>query len=345
MAFLEIQNLSKSFSKKKSILNHLFHSWEQGKIHGIIGKSGAGKSTLLRCLAGLEQPTSGLISFEGQDMAFLSPSQRGEIQKRIGMVFQSYTLLQSQSILENVLLPIKLHSLKVDQYKEKALSLLESVGLTDHKSSYPHQLSGGQRQRVAIARALILDPCLLLCDEFTSALDGNTTFQILELIKKLQKNFNLTVVLVTHDLSVLKECADAFMVLAGGKIIESGDVLQLFSKPQHSVTQKMIDHFYSTDLPQYWADQIHEEPQTGDEGVFHLFFDSRASTRPLISMLSSTLNVPVNIISGRIDHIKEESFGHLTVSIPYDVNLESQFLGLLEERQIRNLKIGYIQWK
>lgn len=301
------------------------HIFEGAMIHGIIGRSGAGKTTLLRCLVGLDTTYTGHIHFR-------------ESPRNIGFVAQSYSLLKRRTILENVLLPVDLchEKSKNQDYLQKAIKILDYVGLDSKKDHYPHQLSGGQQQRAAIARALILDPQILLCDELTSALDPETSKEILDLIKSLKK----TTLFVTHDLEIIKECADRVCVLDQGLMVEQGFTIDIFRSPKHPCTLQMINEYYRTTLPEHWRDRIHQTPGHGDEALYRLDFMSSNATGPLVSWIVSHFDVNINIVSGNLDYIQNEPLGHLIVSLNPTFALKD----ILKDKGVKTHFLGYLRW-
>ncbi|MBP1764224.1 MAG: Sulfate-transporting ATPase, partial [Firmicutes bacterium] len=219
-----------------------------GEIYGIIGKSGAGKSTLIRCINMLEKPSSGNVVVDGEDITLLSERQLRETRKKIGMIFQHFNLISSRTVYDNVAFPLELAGKSKQEIEAEVLPLLELVGLSDRMNRYPAELSGGQKQRVAIARALANHPKVLLCDEATSALDPQTTRSILELLKDINRKFQLTIVLITHEMQVIKEICDRVAVIEGGLIIEQGAVVEVFTRPQSATTRDFIRTIAGYDL-------------------------------------------------------------------------------------------------
>jgi D-methionine transport system ATP-binding protein len=296
---------------------------------------------LLRCLAGLESLDSGKIFFKGQD---ITHPLSHDLRHKTGLIFQGYSLLLRLNIIDNILLPVRLCGFDIKNYQEKARDLLKLVGLENKAYSYPAQLSGGQRQRVAIARALILDPELLLCDEITSALDPEMVQEILSLLKDLNRSLSLTVILVTHDLSVVRSIVDHVCVIDQGTLIESGRTIDVLRHPQHHITQAMVESFYQTQIPSYWTHRIHSRAESGDDVVYRLDFGKQSSTQPIVSHLAMTFGLPINIISGNIDHIDDESLGHLIIAFPYQEHNLSSMLRFFEEKDVRVQCMGYLRW-
>jgi len=237
--FLKVSGLSRRFGQTPAIDDIAF-TLGRGEVLGIIGRSGAGKSTLIRCLNGLEQPDSGKVEIDGRTISALSERELQVERRRIGMIFQHFNLLSSRTVLDNVALPLKLAGLSKRERRGRAAALLERVGLAGKEKEYPAQLSGGQKQRVGIARALASDPVLLLCDEATSALDPETTVSILALLRDINREFGLTIVIITHEMNVARRIADHVLVLAKGRVVEQGPVRQVLTHPQAEETRLLL---------------------------------------------------------------------------------------------------------
>ena len=241
---IEIINVSKIFDDGKTkvkAVKSVNLKVNKGEIYGIIGYSGAGKSTLISCMNLLERPTEGKVLFKGEDLTVLKEKELRVSRKKIGMIFQQFNLLQSRNVYQNIAYPLKGSNLSKEDERKKVLELLELVGLEDKETAYPSQLSGGQKQRVGIARALANDPEVLLCDEATSALDPKTTKSILALLKELRSKLNLTIILITHEMAVIKEICDRVSVMEDGEIIEEGTIVKVFSEPTHPTTKEFFD--------------------------------------------------------------------------------------------------------
>ena len=240
---IEIKNLGKVFTEKSGkvvALRNASATINDGDIFGVIGMSGAGKSTLLRCLCLLEKPSEGQILLNGRDLAALSGADLRMARRQMGVVFQGYNLLMQKTVAENVAFPLKLTPYKKDEVEKRVAELLELVGLADKAQSYPSQLSGGQKQRVALARALASNPQVLLCDEPTSALDPLTTKSVLELLQAINKKLGVTVIIITHELAVVKAICNRMVVIDGGRFVEQGDAAQIFENPQSDVARLLL---------------------------------------------------------------------------------------------------------
>lgn len=283
-----------------------------GEIFGIIGYSGAGKSTLVRCINLLERPTAGQVFLDDIELTALKPSELRKERKKIGMIFQQFNLFASRTIYQNVAYPLKNSGLSKEEKQKKVNELLKLVGIEDKADNYPSQLSGGQKQRVAIARALANDPKILLCDEATSALDPQTTHAILKLLKELNKKLGITVVLITHEMDVIKEICDRVAVMEDGKVVEEGDVFTVFASSQQKITRKFVDT--TSNLSKIY--QLLEENAEianikPDECIVKFKYLVRSASEPLVSTISRQFNINVNIIFGNVELIGSEPIGGL----------------------------------
>ena len=268
----------------------------RGEIYGIIGLSGAGKSTLVRCINLLERPTSGKVTVDGQDITAMSESQLRQARKSIGMIFQHFNLLSSATVYENVAFPLRLVNTPKEKIDKKVMELLELVGLADKASQYPSQLSGGQKQRVGIARALASEPKILLCDEATSALDPQTTKAILQLIRDINAKLKLTVVVITHEMQVIKDICDKVAVIDKGVIAEKGKVLDVFTNPQQPITKEFISVLLSNDLPVGFRErEVHQEQFSGSILLIRITFIGESANEPVISRLIKNFDLNVGI--------------------------------------------------
>ncbi|MCC8048329.1 MAG: ATP-binding cassette domain-containing protein [Oscillospiraceae bacterium] len=320
---IEIQNLSKTFSVsggEVQALKNISLTINDGDIFGIIGMSGAGKSTLVRCINMLERPTEGHVIINGRDMAALSDTELRAERRNIAMIFQSFNLLMQRSCLRNVCFPLELAGMKRAEAKKRAMELLELVGLPDKARSYPAQLSGGQQQRVAIARALATDPKVLLCDEATSALDPNTTHSILQLIKDINEKLGITVVIITHQMSVVEEICDHVAILDGGEVAEQGAVGTVFSSPKSDAARRLV---FPTG-----ADVLVSDPH--DEKRLRVTFNGAdAAGSPLIARMAVEKNVLANILAASTRRLDDKVYGTMLLALPggdADFEAAKQFL-------------------
>ncbi|UKJ74800.1 methionine ABC transporter ATP-binding protein [Azospirillum brasilense] len=285
----------------------------RGEIYGIIGRSGAGKSTLLRTVNLLEKPTSGRVLVDGVDVTALSPRELREARHSIGMIFQHFNLLSSRTVFDNVALPLELAGVAKAQIRATVEPLLDLVGLTDKRDRYPAELSGGQKQRVGIARALASKPKVLLSDEATSALDPETTTQILHLLADINKRLGLTIVLITHEIAVIKEICHKVAVMENGRIIEQGPVFDIFAHPKHETTKTFVDPVINRGIPDSLRARLSATPVPGSNMVLRITFTGERATSPVISAISRKLNLDLNIWHGQIDEIQGAPFGTLVV--------------------------------
>ncbi|WP_025728183.1 methionine ABC transporter ATP-binding protein [Atopobacter phocae] len=289
---------------------------QAGEIFGIVGYSGAGKSTLVRVINLLQRPSSGTVRIGDTDMTQLKAQELREKRRKIGMIFQHFNLMNSLNVVSNVAFPLKKSGLTKKEQEEKALQLLDLVGLKDKTKSYPSQLSGGQKQRVAIARALANDPEILLCDEATSALDPQTTNQILKLLKRLNQQLNLTIVMITHEMQVVKEICHRVAVMEAGQVIELGDSVTIFSQPKKELTQQFIqtathmDQALETIITNQTVAQLSEDAQ-----LVELKYVGETTSEPLIQDLYKRFDVSTNILYGNIEMIQGIPVGRLMVTI------------------------------
>ncbi len=297
---IEIRKVVKSFGETK-VLQDISIDIEQGEIYGIIGHSGAGKSTLLRCINGLESYNEGSVKVMGQEVASLSNEKLRSFRKDLGMIFQNFNLMQRKNVFDNVALPLEVWGYKKSEIKDKVLKLLKLVGLEDKVKSKPRELSGGQKQRVAIARALALEPKILLCDEATSALDPKTTKDILALLLKINKELGITMVVVTHQMEVIKEICQKVALIDGGEIKAEGKVEDVFLQPKKSLKKFLGEE---------------DEEVLPDEGVnIKIFFPSDSSENALITRMARDLNIDFSIVWGKLEKFRNNVLGGLVINI------------------------------
>lgn len=308
---IEIKNVSKVFKTKKNqvdALKDINLTIDKGDIFGIIGYSGAGKSTLIRCINGLEVPTSGEVNIFGENITSLKEKELRPIRKKIGMIFQHFNLMHSKNVFENIAYPLRSQKLSKETINNRVKALLELVDLEDKLYSYPSQLSGGQKQRVAIARALATDPEVLLCDEATSALDPQTTQSILALLKKINKEMGITIILITHQMEVIKQICNKIAVMEHGKILETGGLVEVFTKPKSQITKDFISkdvHFERLTLP--------KEGEVSK--MLYLKYIGSSAGNPLISTLSRNFDVTANITFGNIEKLQDTLVGNLVIDL------------------------------
>ena len=315
----------------------------RGEIYGIIGLSGAGKSTLVRCINLLERPTSGKVTVDGQDITAMSESQLRQARKSIGMIFQHFNLLSSATVYENVAFPLRLVNTPKEKIDKKVTELLELVGLADKANQYPSQLSGGQKQRVGIARALASEPKILLCDEATSALDPQTTKAILQLIRDINAKLKLTVVVITHEMQVIKDICDKVAVIDKGVIAEKGKVLDVFTNPQQPITKEFISVLLSNDLPVGFRErEVHQEQFSGSILLIRITFIGESANEPVISRLIKNFDLNVGILFGSLDDIKGVPFGRLIISLDGRQLEIQEALAYVQKQNLKVEVIGYV---
>ena len=317
---------------------------ERGEIYGIIGLSGAGKSTLIRCINMLERPTEGKVIVDGKDLTALSEAELREERKGIGMIFQHFNLLSSATVYDNVAFPLRLSGTDEKQIRTKVEPLLALVGLADKAQQYPSQLSGGQKQRVGIARALASDPKVLLSDEATSALDPQTTKSILHLIADINKKLGLTVVIITHEMQVIKDICDKVAVIEGGVIGVIGTVLVIFTKPKERITREFVSTLLSNDLPiNYRKKELSPEPVEGGELLLRLTFLGERADDPVIADVIRRFSIEVSILYGTLDQIKSVPYGRMIVGIKGEQAEIDRALSYLDTRDLTKEVIGYVR--
>jgi D-methionine transport system ATP-binding protein len=290
----------------------------KGSITGIIGRSGAGKSTLIRLVNGLETPSSGKVLVDGVDVGALDAAGFRTLRRSVGMIFQHFNLLSSRTVHDNIALPLEIAGIDRQAIDARVKPLMELVGLSDKAGRYPAELSGGQKQRVGIARALATEPKLLLSDEATSALDPETTQSILELLKTINHDLGLTVLLITHEMEVVKTIASQVAVIDRGLIVEHGRTFDVFTAPKHETTQALLSASIGAKLPEWIRSDLRDEPSPGDRALVRLVFFGETAFQPLTARLVAELGAEINILAGAIDEIAGEPFGSLVVSYPAD---------------------------
>lgn len=307
---IEIKNLSKTFKTADSsfdALKNVSLTINDGDIYGIIGMSGAGKSTLVRCINMLERPTEGQILIDGVDMGSLSSKQLRDARRNITMIFQGFNLLMQRNCLKNICFPLELEGMKKEDAKKRALELLEIVGLPDKAKAYPAQLSGGQQQRIAIARALATNPKVLLCDEATSALDPNTTHSILNLIRDINKKLGITVIIITHQMSVVEETCNRVAILDNGTVVEQGEVSTVFAHPQSAAAKRLV-------FPDA-SDEIFA-PASDEHRIRVVFNGAFATNTPLITKMAMDEGIAANILAASTRCIGDKVYGNMLLGIP-----------------------------
>lgn len=340
---IELKHISKIYGSFTA-LDDINLQIKDGEICGIIGQSGAGKSTLVRCINMLEPPTSGEVIVNGKNMVNLSNSQLREERKKIGMIFQHFNLLSSRTVYKNVAFPLELAGISQEEQKKRINEILELVGLTDYKDKYPAQLSGGQKQRVGIARAIVSNPSVLLSDEATSALDPETVKSILQLLKDINKKLGITIIMITHQMEVIKEIAQHVAVIEHGKIIEEGSVVDLFTNPKTETLKKFVGSVMSSELPEQLShmDMHPQKSNDSDNTLISLSFRGDIANEPIIANLIKKYNLDVSILYGSIDYIQDVSFGRLIIMINGHDQDMKEALAHLNSLPITSEVIGYV---
>lgn len=315
---------------------------QRGEVFGIIGRSGAGKSSLIRTINRLEQPSSGRVLIDQVDIAAFNEDKLVELRRRIGMIFQHFNLMSAKTVWQNVELPLKVAKVPKAQRQRKVTELLELVGLSDKHAAYPAQLSGGQKQRVGIARALVHDPAILLCDEATSALDPETTQSILGLLREINRRLGLTIILITHEMAVIRDICDRVVVLEKGRIVEQGPVWQVFGDPQHDVSKTLLaplQHMLPEDLQARL--QATSSPAHASV-VLDLQFTGRQGDEPDLSALFNALGGRISLLNGGVERIQGRALGHLLLAITHSP-LSVEELLIRARQQAQHAKVlGYV---
>lgn len=329
---IEIKNVSVDFDGFKAVKD-VSLTIEDQDTYGIVGFSGAGKSTLVRTINLLQRPSTGQVLVDGIDMLGLSKKELREKRKKIGMIFQHFNLLNNISVLDNVIFPIKRDKISKEEKKQKALKLLDLVGIKDKADAYPRELSGGQKQRCAIARALMSDPEILLCDEATSALDPKTTKQILELLKSLNEKLKLTIVIITHQMEVVKDLCNKCAVMEEGRIVEQGSTLEIFANPKNKLTKEFVETTTN-------VDQTIEDVKANigilkeDETLVQLKYLGDSTTEPLISDIYNKFGVETNILAGSIEFITGVPVGNLILTFKGEDSHIDKAIEYLLDREV-----------
>ena len=312
---IELQHLTKRFTTQSGTvvaLNDINLTIRDGDIYGIIGMSGAGKSTLVRCINMLERPDEGTVAVNEHRMEALTPAQLRAARHEITMIFQQFNLLMQRTCLRNIMFPMELAKVPKDKAEARARELLALVGLPDKADAYPAQLSGGQKQRIAIARALATDPKVLLCDEATSALDPNTTHAILELIRKINRELGITVVVITHQMSVVEEICNRVAILDQGTVVEEGDVQEIFSHPKSAAARRLV----------YPAGATRTETMDGYTTVRVAFNGTQTTDKPLVASLAIECGALVSILAADTRIVNGQTLGSMLLALPNDENRE-----------------------
>ena len=344
---IKLNNITKIFTlpdKKLTALDNVSLHVPKGQICGVIGASGAGKRTLIRCVNLLERPTHGAVVIDDVDLTQLSDAELVKTRRQIGMIFQHFNLLTSRTVFENVALPLELENKSKAEIQEKTTALLALVGLSDKHNVYPANLSGGQKQRVAIARALASDPKVLLCDEATSALDPATTQSILKLLKEINRTLGITILLITHEMEVVKRICDQVAVIDKGRLIEQGTVSEIFSNPKTELAQEFISSTFHITLPEEYLENLSDTPKHAKSyPIIKFEFTGRSVDAPLLSQASKKFGVELSILTSQIDYAGGVKFGFTIAEVEGDEDAITQAKVYLMENNVRVEVLGYVQ--
>ena len=317
---IELQHVSKTFENaggRVDALRNVSLTIADGDIYGIIGMSGAGKSTLVRCINMLERPTEGRVIVDGQQLDAMTPAQLRAARREITMIFQQFNLLMQRTCLKNICFPMELAGVKKAEAEKRAMELLEMVGLPDKANAYPAQLSGGQKQRIAIARALATNPKVLLCDEATSALDPNTTHSILTLIKDINRKLGITVVVITHQMSVVEEICDSVAILDGGMVVEQGSVQEIFANPKTAAAKRLV-------APNGGSAARDLSCFAPDDHVVRVTFNGSSTAKPLVASLAAEKGILVSVLSADTRDLSGQCYGSMLLKLPAELAVAQQ---------------------
>lgn len=337
MSAITVKELNKVFQTKTErveALKNINLTIEAGDIYGIIGMSGAGKSTLVRCFNYLEEPDSGQVFVGGLELGTLRAKELRSLRQNMGMIFQHFNLLMQKNVIENVCFPLRLRGVAKADARKKARELLELVELSDKEESYPVQLSGGQKQRVAIARALASDPEILLCDEATSALDPKTTASILRLLKEINERLHITIVLITHQMSVVRQICHHVAIMEQGEIVEEGSVEHIFNHPKTPVAKHLILGEHSDVSLQEWTGKSRKQKEINEDKRLRLVFSENSAYEPVISNMVLEFGVPLNILKADTKNVGGIAKGELILGLPKKEGLLEQVTGYLSKHGI-----------
>ena len=345
---IQIENAKKVFYTKAGkvyALDNVSLSVEKGDIFGVIGYSGAGKSTLLRLVNGLEKPDSGKVLIDGKDITTLSKAELNGMRKNIGMVFQQFNLLESQTVYQNIALPLIMSGMKKKEIQIRVEELLNFVGLDKKSKAYVSQLSGGQKQRVGIARAIATNPKILLCDEATSALDPKTTDEVLDLLVDINRRLGLTIVVITHEMQVIKDLCDKVAVLDHGVIAENGTVLEIFTNPKEPITKEFMSVLSSNELPAaYRNGKVHKEYIKDATMLLRLTFIGESADNPVIAgLIRKFPELDISILFGDLSQIQMVQFGRMIIGLDGKEDQIKDAIKSLMEQDLKVEVIGYVQ--
>jgi len=340
-----LKNISKVFHDKHQAFQALHRVNLQvnaGEIFGIVGASGAGKSTLLRCVNLLERPCSGEVIVDGQSLLTLDDADLRQARQNIGMIFQHFNLLNSRNVFDNVAFPLEIAGIARSVIEEKVTSLLHLTGLDGKAQQFPHALSGGQKQRVAIARALACGGHVLLCDEATSALDPETTQSILTLLERIRDELNLTILLITHEMSVVKSICDRVAIMENGELVEEAETGQFFAYPKTPLAQQFVQHTLQAPLPKALQKQLQADMHAGDLLVLRLWFWGHSAAEPILQQFIQRFSVEVNILQANLDYVHHHPVGIMIVTLKGAQELFDQGIAFLTAKRLKVESLGFI---
>lgn len=344
---IELKNIEKIYRSEKSdlvALKNINLKVNAGEIFGVIGKSGAGKSTLIRSINLLERPSQGEVWVNNQNLTTLSNQQLKLARRHISMIFQHFNLLVNRTVYENIALPLELAGHDKKQVKQAVVPLLELTELLDKQNNYPAQLSGGQKQRVAIARALASQPKVLLCDEATSALDPQTTKSILQLLKNINQKLGLTILLITHEIEVVKEICDYVALIDKGEIVEQNEIVEFFTHPSTLLAKDFIKSSLKHELPAALQYQLKaQRTLASDNALVRIIFHGRAAAEPFIAHLMQELNIKLNILQANIEFLKNDTLGIMVVEVLNDEQNLQNGIRYLQTKNVNAEIIGYVE--
>ncbi|WP_352399712.1 ATP-binding cassette domain-containing protein [Anaerotignum sp.] len=332
---IHLESISKSFPQKRGsleVLKNIDLEIQKGEVFGIIGMSGAGKSTLVRCINLLERPTEGRVYLDGTELTCLPEKELRQQRHSMGMIFQQFHLLMQRTALENVCFPLEISGVSKDKAKARATELLELVGLGERLGAYPSQLSGGQKQRVAIARALATEPKVLLCDEATSALDPNTTAGVLRLLKDINERLGITIVVITHEMSVIQEICNRVAIIDGGQIAEMGSVEEIFRAPKTQAGRELVYH----------EGKNREAFEGAIPNCYRVVFRGGSSGEPILGGMMIECNAVVNILSGNTRMIEGKVYGQMMIQLPESKETREKMLAYLKARDVEVEEVAYV---
>ena len=342
---IELKNVTKIFRQKDreiTALSGVSLQVAQGKIYGVIGASGAGKSTLIRCVNLLEKPTSGDVIVDGKNLTALSDAELVEERRQIGMIFQHFNLLSSRTVSENVAFPLELAGVSKNESKARVSELLKLVGLEDKADDYPASLSGGQKQRVAIARTLATNPKVLLCDEATSALDPGTTRSILNLLKDINQRLNITILLITHEMAVVKSICDYVAVISNGRLVEQGTISEIFVNPRTELAKDFINASLHVEIPDHYRQRLQPTDKGGLSPLLKLEMTGETANQPLLSQAARLFDIDTKIISAQMDYAGGKNFGVILTELSGNYQNYQDAIDFFTDNHIKVEIIGYV---